>query len=203
MVLDVVQYTKRDWRNRNKIKTQTGTEWLSIPVKVSDRFLQRIQDTEIEDPDWAEKHFNRIKQCYKNAAAWSEVGPLLESWYNGCTSNLLSDINRFLLAAVCNYLGIATPITTAVDYPPDDDKNLRLVRLCQARQANVYYTGPAARAYLDENAFRENGIEVRYLDHTGYPEYPQLYGAFEHGVSIIDLLLNTGPAATTFMKHFA
>ena len=78
----------------------------------------------------------------------------------------------------------------------------RLVDLCKQVGATRYLSGPSARDYLDEGLFAREGIEVTYIDYTGYPEYRQLHPPFEHGVSILDLLFNEGPNASSFMKSF-
>ena len=41
IIYDDVQYTKNDWRNRNKIKTSQGIQWLSIPVR-QENLVQKI-----------------------------------------------------------------------------------------------------------------------------------------------------------------
>ena len=79
----------------------------------------------------------------------------------------------------------------------------RLVRLAKARGATRYLSGPAAQDYLDVDAFGREGIEVAWMDYRGYPEYPQLWGAFEPSVSVVDLLLNTGDEAPRYLARTA
>ena len=89
-----------------------------------------------------------------------------------------------------------------MDYTMIPGKTARLVDLCRQKQADIYLTGPTARRYIDENLFRAAGIELRYMDYSNYPEYPQFYPPFTHEVSILDLIFHTGTKATEFMKSF-
>ena len=79
----------------------------------------------------------------------------------------------------------------------------RLVELCRLRGADRYVSGPSAKEYMRPEAFADRGIELVWFDYDGYPEYPQIHESFEHGVSVIDLILNTGPAASTYLKSGA
>ena len=116
---------------------------------------------------------------------------------------MLSDLNRDLLQLMCSILGIETRISSSSDYRLAGDRTAMLIGVCEQAGATEYLTGPAAKEYLDEDAFAAHGVEVTYLDYSGYPEYPQLWGGFEHAVSIVDLLFNVGPdAAPTYMKSF-
>lgn len=203
ILFDDVQYTRRDWRNRNRIKTPRGAQWLSIPVKVAGRYLQTIRDTEIDAAGWPRAHWTAIAQNYAAAPAFRQHGPFLEELYRGTTATRLSDVNERFLRAICGLLGIETAITRSMDYELVAGKTERLIHLCRQSGASEYVSGPSARRYLDVGAFSEAGIAVRFIDYDGYPEYPQLHGAFDHHVSIIDLILNLGPAATAHMKSFA
>ena len=112
-------------------------------------------------------------------------------------------INYRFITAINSLLGISTPITFSNDFNLTEGKTERLVDLCIQREATDYYTGPAAKDYLDENLFQRKNINVHYLDFTGYPEYPQLFPPFEHNVTILDLIFNTGADALKYMKSFS
>jgi hypothetical protein len=99
-------------------------------------------------------------------------------------------------------LGISTPLTWSMDYRLAPGKTERLVDLCRQVGANVYLSGPTAQQYLREELFREAGLKLLYMDYSGYPEYPQLFPPFRHEVSIIDLIFNTGPNASQYLKSF-
>ncbi len=204
ILYDVVQYTKNDWRNRNKIKTSEGLLWLTIPVRLSGRFGQRICDTEISDTRWPNKHWQSIKTNYGKADYFNETGPFLEDLYTKTTTMThLSQINALFIRNICALLGIQTKISLAMDYILSGDKNEALINLLKQSEGDEYLSGPAAKDYLDEKLFMENGIRVRWMDYGGYPEYQQMHPPFEHGVSIIDMLLNLGAAGTRkYMKSF-
>lgn len=197
-----MQYTRRDWRNRNLIKSATGPIWLTIPVEVKGRYFQTIKDTVVSESGWNKAHWKTITHCYARAACFGQYKEILEDLYLGTAERNLSLINFRFLKAVCGLLGIATKISWSMDYQLTGDKTERLVGLCEQAQATEYLSGPTARTYLDEEAFTRRGIKVRYMDYSSYPEYRQLYPPFEPKVSILDLILNEGPDARKFMISF-
>jgi hypothetical protein len=204
VVLDVVQFTKNDWRNRNIIKTPSGPQWLTIPVRHSLGEATTIDRATVADTRWAAKHSKSLKQCYSRAAAYDETAP----WLLGLIESLaeetqLSAINVRLLAAIAERLGIGTPIVQCTDLLSRDDivgaePSQRLVDLCRAAGATRYLSGPAAQAYLNVELFSAHGMAVDWMSYADYPAYPQLWGAFDPKVSIVDLLFNTGAAAATY-----
>lgn len=200
VLYDDVQYTRRDWRNRNRIKTAQGVQWLTVPVQVSGRYRQRICDVMVSDPGWAERHWRTLVHQYAKAAGFSDLGPALEALYRSATSPRLSEINHHFLTGICEILGIATPLRWSSEFGLSGDRCERVVGLCRQLGAATYVSGPAARAYLDEAAFREAGLALEWADYSGYPEYRQLHPPFEHQVSIVDLLLNEGREARRFLK---
>jgi hypothetical protein len=203
ILYDDRQYTRRDWRNRNRIKTAQGVTWLSIPVKVKGKYTQRIDETEIADPTWAEHHWRTLAHAYAAAPQFHEYEEALEALYRDCDEVLLSKINRRFLEAICGLLGIRTALSWSTDYSVTGAKTERIVQLCRATGATTYLSGPSARAYLDESLFDRAGIALEYMDYSGYSEYAQLYPPFEHTVSVLDVLVHTGPDASKYMKSFA
>jgi WbqC-like protein family len=203
ILYDDRQYTRRDWRNRNRIKTPQGTQWLTIPVEVKGRYEQRIDETRISDPDWAELHWKTLMHNYAAAPFFDDYRDRLEGLYRRADDPLLSAVNRLFLDELSAILGIETRLAWSTDYAAEGAKTERLVSLCRAAGATHYLSGPSAREYMDEGLFSEAGIELEYMDYAGYPEYPQLHPPFDHAVTILDLILNTGPDAPRFMKSFA
>ncbi|MEZ5739285.1 MAG: WbqC family protein [Burkholderiaceae bacterium] len=201
ILYDDMQYTRRDWRNRNKIKTPAGLQWLTVPVQAKGRYLQAIRDTEIDGTEWARSHWKSIEQNYRRAPHFATVAQWLEPLYQGAQPATISQLNQRFIEAICAFLNIDTRVTHSWDYAPAAGKSERLADLCRQAGGTEYVSGPAARAYLDETPFRKHGIEVSWFDYAGYPEYPQLWGSFEHGVSIIDLLCNCGEAAGRQMRY--
>lgn len=202
ILFDDMQYTRRDWRNRNVIKTQTGLQWLTIPVAVKGKYFQKIKDTTISDPNWGKHHWETIKHSYSKARHYSAYKELFERLYLDSKQTFLSQINYRFIKAICELLGIETKISWSMDYNSVDGKTERLLDLCKQTGANEYISGPAAKDYLDEELFVREGIALRYMDYGAYPEYEQLAPPFEHRVSIIDLIFNTGPEASKYMKSF-
>jgi hypothetical protein len=202
VLYDDMQYTRRDWRNRNLIKTREGLQWLTIPVDVKGKYHQKINETKVSDPTWNRSHWTSIEHNYARAAHFRNYRDLLAELYLTTSSQYLSEINRRFLEGLCALLSIRTRFTWSSEYQMEDDRTARLVGICRQLAATHYYTGPAARAYMDESLFREAGIEIVYYDYSGYPEYRQLFPPFEHGVTILDLLFNEGSKASAFMKSF-
>lgn len=198
VVYDDVQFTKNDWRNRNLIKTPAGLQWLSIPVGSS--ISRRVRDVELPDPSWRSKHWKTLQAAYGRAPFSRQVFDLLEPVYFGPPHRTLSELNVDLIRLICGRLGIATRIADAADFVASEGKTERLVDICAALGATRYVSGPAARDYLDTAQFARRGMTVDWFDYSGYPEYPQLWGRFEHGVTILDLLFNCWESAGRYMK---
>lgn len=203
IIFDEMQYTKRDWRNRNKIKTPQGIVWLTIPVGVKGKFHQKINETKVGE-SWSEKHWRTISMAYSKAPYFSDYKSIFEDFFLKESLNLeyLSDINIQLIKIINNVLNIKTTISLDSDYGIIEGKSERLLDLCKKASADVYLSGPAAKDYLDCDIFEKEGIGVQWMDYSNYPEYTQLYPPFEHGVSILDLLFSVGPDAPKFMKSF-
>jgi hypothetical protein len=202
ILFDDMQYTRRDWRNRNRIKTPQGVLWLTIPVEVKGKYHQTIRETMVSDPGWAQEHWKTIRQFYTRAPHFAAYKDLLEELYLGCRDASLSAINYRFLSALCGTLNIGTTLRWSAEYRICDGKTERLVDLCRQAGADVYISGPSARDYLQPEFFAQAGIELTYFDYSGYQPYSQLYPPFVHEVSMIDLLLNAGPAAPRYMKSF-
>ena len=200
---DEMQYTKNDWRNRNKIKTPNGLHWLSIPVATKGHLTQdvRIMDAKIVDKKWANSHWNTIKQFYKKAPYFKDYADIFEKLYKECEQEeYLCKVNYKFIYAINEILGIKTKISFSQDYGLIEGKTERLVDLVQKAGGTEYLSGPAAKDYIDENLFKEANIELKWMDYSGYPEYQQLNPPFEHGVTILDLIFNCGPDARKYMK---
>jgi len=203
VLLDDVQYTRRDWRNRNLIKTDAGLRWLTIPVETRGRYTQRIRDTRVSDRGWAASHWDRLRQHYRLAPCFRREREWLEPLYRDAAPRLayLSDVNRLFLAAICRRLAITTPLASSADYDLEPGKTGRLLSICRQAGAARYLSGPAARAYLDTGLFARRGIGVDWMDYEGYPEYPQLHPPFSHGVTVLDVLLNMGDRAAECLRR--
>jgi hypothetical protein len=199
IIYDEVQYTKNDWRNRNKIKTPSGVQWITIPV-YQRTLKQKISETEISNYKWGNKNWNMLKSNYGKAPFFKQFSPAFEAFYNTTKLMQLSDVNLFLIKMICNIIGIKTSITSSTDYKSEGDATERLITLCKQAGGDCYLSGPAAKNYLREDLFQEEGLQVEWMDYSGYPEYSQMYPPFSHQVSIIDLIFNTGSDSIQYMK---
>lgn len=203
ILYDDMQYTRRDWRNRNQIKTVDGVKWLTISVESKGKFLQKINETKISNPKWAQEHWKAISLNYAKAPYFKTYAPIFEELYKKAGEmEYLSHVNYLFLTEICKLLGITTKITWSSDYELVDGKTERLAGLVKSAGGDYYLSGPAAKDYIVDEVFEEAGIELDYMDYEGYPEYPQLHGEFTPAVSILDLIFMTGPDAPKYMKSF-
>lgn len=202
ILYDDMQYTRRDWRNRNQIKTKDGLKWLSIPVEVKGKYFQKINETKVSEPDWGVKHWNSILHNYSKAEYFNEYKNIFEDLYLKSNEEYLSKINFNFIKAVCDILDIKTEMKWSSEFNLLEEKTERLVDICKKESATDYYSGPAAKAYMNEELFENENIKVHYFDYSGYPEYKQLHGEFTHAVTILDLIFNEGPDSKKYMKSF-
>jgi hypothetical protein len=201
VMFDSAQYVKRHWHNRNRIKTAGGVEWLTIPVIAKGRFEQSIDQVEIEKP-WADKHWRALEIAYGRAAFFAQLAPTVKGWYERADKQvLLTDVNAIFLRGIAGLLGLKTRIVSDAAYPAQGVKTERLLGIARAAGADRYLSGPSARAYFDEAMFAAAGIATEWMSYDGYPQYQQLHGGFEHAVTVLDLLFNTGLEASRRLRR--
>lgn len=200
ILYDDVQFTRRDWRNRNRIKTPDGSKWLTVPVRSKGRYEQSIRETEISEGDWRGTHQSALRNSYQRAPHYETVAGIMDAVYNEGHVRL-HDLNRAFIDRICRLLEIPTVLRTSWDFQLIEGRSERLADLCVQAGADVYLSGPAARGYLDESVFRRLGVQVQWFGYDHYPVYPQLWGKFDHHVSIVDLLFNCGREAGKYMKY--
>jgi hypothetical protein len=198
---DQVQYTKQSWRNRNRIKTPHGLQWLTVPVHA--HFPQAINEVTISDPNWWKKHWRAVESSYRRAPGWRDFADALYRMWQEAQGQYLWQVNWHCLRQLCSLMGIHTPFRRSEEFHVQGERNQRIIALCKAAGADRLLNGPSARQHMDEEQFRAAGIHVDYADYQGYPEYPQLHGPFEHQVSIIDLLLCCGHDFPEYMLSFS
>lgn len=204
ILYDDVQYTTNDWRNRNKIKTLQGTQWLSIPVLHKGRVHQKIKETEIITSKWAEKHWRALQCNYSKAPYFEEYYSHIQELYRrGKEEKYLSQVNYIFIKSICDILGVKTKISWSSEYILESGKTERLVSICKQAQAKEYISGPAASNYIVEKLFELDNITLTYMDYSNYPEYPQMYGQFVHEVTILDMLFHLGNQTQEYMKSFS
>jgi hypothetical protein len=195
MVLyDNAQYTRRDWRNRNKIITPNGPAWLSIPINVKGRFYQKINEAEVKDKEWPIKHWNKIQQNYRKAPCFFEYSDFFKDIYLNKLIEFekLSEINLFLLKVCCELLNIDIEFIDSREFDIRGGKTDKLINICKDLGADEYFTGPAAKGYIEDELFSQNKIKLSYYNLDKFPEYRQLWDGFDHYVSILDVFFNLG-----------
>jgi hypothetical protein len=195
IMLDNVQYTKADWRNRNRIKTSDSVVWLTVPVHSRGHLDKNINEIKIDNgSQWKNKHRASLEHSYKRAPFYDEVMELLGDAYSE-SHTLLVDLNMDLLRRVVQYLSLDTKIMMSSDMPSSGTKSERLISLLNEVGAKRYLSGPAAKSYLREDTFGAEGIEVVWHDYR-HPYYNQQWmkrQGFVSHLSVIDLLFNHGP----------
>jgi hypothetical protein len=195
---DDVQYTTRDWRSRNRIKASNGTEWITVPN--SGNWKQLVCAVEIPDHRWQLKHWRTLQQNYGKCPYFSRYRDYFEHVYLGTTWRKLSELNQSLIRHIAReFLGIETQFADSRDYGSSGQKLDRLIDLLTKTGATSYVSGPAAKDYIDPTRFAEIDVELVWKSYAGYPEYQQRFPPFEHAVSILDLLFNTGPDAPWYI----
>jgi hypothetical protein len=199
IIHDDLQYTKGDWRNRNRIKTPRGVEWITVPVHYRNTG-QLIEETHVDYSfPWARRMLNRIRESYRRAPHFepyfSELNDLLTQ-----PAASISDLNLRLMHWACRGLEIDTPIRMSRTYHARGTKTERLIGILTQAKATTYLSGPAGQAYLIPAMFEQAGIQLEYKQYN-YPEYEQLYSPFELGVSVIDLLFMKGKEARFYLEN--
>lgn len=192
VVYDDMQYTKRDWRNRNKLITSQGPKWLSIPVEVKGKYFQKINETKIADKNWGISHWNFIEANYKKTPYFNEYKNYFKEIYLNPSYIYLSEVNLAFIKKILILLNIKIEIIDSSKFELRGDKTEKLVNICKDLNAFEYFTGPAAKNYMNETLFEANNIKINYYNYSGYPEYKQQWNNFDHAVSILDMFFNLG-----------
>lgn len=198
---DDVQFDKHGWRNRNRIKSPRGSEWLTIPVhsRSHDVGHTNINQVAISDGvDWRRKHWTTIQQHYGKAPFFANYRSTLEAFFSR-RDTLLADFTIDFTIALAKELGLRhTHFVRSSELAASGVKTERLLQVLLKVGATHYISGPSARAYLDEQMLEAAGITVEFMEYN-YPAYPQLYPPFDPQVSVLDLLFMTGPEAPSFI----
>ncbi len=197
---DDVQYTTRDWRNRNLIKPKNGLTWLTVPVVNQGLRDKKIYEVEIDTASgWQQKHFKTITMSYAKAPYLKKYMDVLEELYLGKTWTNLAEMNVFFTKKICALLGIEAEFVNLQDLNVTGEKDgEKILNVCEKLNCNYVLNGPAAKEFIRQELFDENGVTIEYKTYD-YPTYRQLGFPFEHKVSILDLLLNTGEKAPEYI----
>jgi hypothetical protein len=196
--LDDVQYTVRDWRNRNRIRTVDGkVVWLTVPI-VGGR-NQLIKDVKIDNSQpWKRKHLGTIEHSYGRAENFREYFDILSAVYETGFDSL-AELDIALTKALCQCLGINTEFFVSSTLDSTGVKDDKLLQIVKQLGGDAYVSGPSAAAYIRPELWQSADVELKYKDYSGYPEYPQIAQPFEPAVSVVDLLFMVGRRAPDYI----
>ncbi len=201
--LDNAQYKKREYQNRNLIRSANGPMWLTVPVITKGRREQRIRDVKIDNSEnWQETHWRSLKACYGKAPHFSAYAPFFEEVYTRKTWKRLTDLNVTVTEYLLDKLEIHAPLHIESKLGTKGKATERIIEICRAMKADVYLSGTGGREYLEEERFAEEGIELRYQAFT-HPEYAQANarnGTFEPCMAAVDILFNEGPDSPDLLR---
>lgn len=199
VIYDDVQYNKHSWRNRNRIKTANGVQWLTVPVLVKFNGLPLINEVKIDNKlNWRKKHLFSIKQNYSKAPFYKKYIDIFRDAYSRDWEYLI-DINMYFIYELAKCLGINNKkIVRSSTLDVVGNRIERLVSICKVFRADTFYEGAVGRNYLDEKYFAEHGIKLEYQDYK-HPIYNQLYKDFVPYLSVIDLLFNHGEESLSIL----
>jgi hypothetical protein len=196
--LDNVQFSKNSFQNRVKIKSSQGAIWLTVPILHN--FGQLTKDVRINNKEpWREKHLKTFEMNYKRAAYFKPFFELLQEIYFKKEWELLVDFNTELISHISKFLGIKTETIRASSLNVSGKSTDLLINIVKELNGSIYLSGKGGANYQDEKKFKNNGIELRYSDFK-HPTYPQLWGEFIEGLSIVDLLFNCGEKSLGYLK---
>jgi hypothetical protein len=200
VLYDDVQFTRRDWRNRNRIRVQEGSVWLTVPVIQKNKYEQSLLETKIDNSTpWKRKHLETIRCHYSKAPFFDLHFPWCEKIFNS-EWNFLLDLSLETIQYLKGQLKINTPLLRSSELGGTGDKTDRLISICKQLGATQYLSGESARNYISEKDFSDQGIELEYQEYQ-HPEYPQRYKGFVPFLSTIDLLFNCGDKSLKFLKQ--
>lgn len=202
---DDVQYDKHGWRNRNRVKTANGPAWLTVPVMAHGNVVEHtpIRDIRIApDQPWQAKHWRTIEQSYRKAPHFARTAEAIRPFFERPVERL-ADLTIPLTETLAGLLGITgTRFVRSSDLGGQGTKTDRLLGLLTGLGATDYWSGPAAKEYLEEGKLAAAGIRTHWFAYD-YPEYPQLHGAYDGQLSVLDLLCMTGPSAADYIWNRA
>lgn len=194
---DDVQYTRQDWRNRNMIQTQSGPIWVTVPVNY--QFHSLIKDVAISDTqEWQKKHYYAFKTNYGRAPYFKEYEWLLDELYLKRKWKWISELDIFSTKLICDVLGIKKEFVLSSELELRGTADDRVLDVVKKLKGDHYLSGPAAKSYISNEKFAQNGIALEYIKYE-YPEYKQVFEPFCHGVTILDLIFNCGKDAPRYI----
>ena len=197
--LDLPQFKKREFQNRNRIKGPNGEVWLTVPVVSKGKFEQPIKDVLIDNSQpWQKSHWQSLTLNLKKAPFWERYSPGLAQFYHTPQENLC-DLNLKMSLWFFEQLGLQTPYKIESAIGTSTTSTERLIELCKKTGATSYYSGSGGKEYMDEERFKAENLGLSY-QHYAHPQYPQRFGDFLPYMCIVDLLMNVGPDSLKVLR---
>lgn len=189
-----VQYLPKDWNNRNRIKTQQGPIWLTVPVLRKGYLEKTISMIEVNNNEsWRRKHWRSILSNYRSAPYFAKYADFFEDVYQR-EWRLLTDLDEYMLRWFLDTLGLRVEFRSASDFDFQGEKSSLVLDMCRQLGAETYIFGALGRAYANLKEFEEASVRVVFQNYL-HPEYLQQFGPFISNLSILDLLFNCGDAS--------
>lgn len=204
VMVDDAQYTKSDWRNRNRIKTKDGVAWLTVPVLTNNKWGQKIKDVNIcNSQNWIKKHLSLMKYWYSRSPYYGnfieDITKILEKRHT-----YLLDLDMEIIYWLTNVLGIKRKIifNSSLDISKENKHDM-IIEIAKIFKAKTVYEGAAGRDWMDTNYFHKHGLTIEFQDYE-HPFYNQLWvkeQGFVTHLSILDLLFNHGPDSLNILAN--
>lgn len=198
VVADDLQYSNHAHINRCRIKGIDGPQWLTVPVLTKGAGAQKISEVRIvNESDWRQRHLRSLHVCYRNAAYFEKYIDFFEKLYRR-EWRFLIDLNLASIEFCQNALGLDTPVSRSSELQITETGTTRLVAMGEKLQAKRYLCERLYQAAIDARQFGQAGLAVQFFE-AAPKRYYQLFGDFEPGLSVLDLLFNEGDAARDFL----
>ncbi len=198
---DEVQYTRRDWRNRNLINDGKNKKWITIPVQNKGNYDEKISNMFVNDKSWVNQHLKIFKHYYSKSKFFHETYEFLQKVYYEIDSDNLSYINKFIIKSISKHLNLKCNFRDSTTIKKKEtDASERLLEICKSRNCKIYVTGPNAKNYLNEKIFSNNNIEIEWFDYGRTKIYKQQSTSFIKNLSIVDCMMNCGTDIKKFLN---
>ena len=201
VLLDCVQYRKRYFQNRNRIRGKEKPVWLTVPVLTKGLYEQRIQQVRIDNEGnrrWRKICWAILVQHYAGSPHWERYSGELQELYERPWERL-SEFNEEIIRRMLKWFSISTKVVRSSEFAPEGSRSVLLSNLCRTLGAGVYLSGISGTEYLDPAPFAEADIEIRFQEFH-HPIYPQRYEPFIPCLSAVDLLMNHGPSSREILQ---
>ncbi len=202
VLLDTVQFEKQSWQQRNRIKTPTGLQWLTVPVVFRGRLCQQIREVEIRDVNFAHMHLRAIELNYGRARFFPTFFPALSGILQEIEVRAqLVDLNLRLLKWLMGILGIRTRLVLASALGEEGKRTQLLANICRRLGATEYVSPIGSAEYLlSEMSILEEANVKTVFHNFIHPQYEQRFPPFLAFASVIDLIFNEGDRSMSVIR---